>query len=149
MKRTLLLTLLITAACMATGLYVLADASGCPEQEFGDLSGYNLDYISVDPISGLHLRLPGSINAVVGMTTTFIGKVCDEDAMAGTQTLRLVRGDTNQEIAIDPNTWTYELKVLYASPGTKFIPLALNDGLQERRGTKIVYVRENRAPILY
>jgi len=51
-------------------------------------------------------------------------------------------------VPIDPNTGQYRLTVLYSTPGTKFLDLSVTDGIDTRTGTKIIYVRANRPPIL-
>ncbi len=148
MKNAVMITLVLGALTSAGTLVVLAGES-CPEQEFGSLDGYNADLIATDPISGRKLLLPQAAHAIVGVPSVVTGWVCDDDAKAGKQTLKLIRGDTNQEIPIDPNDWTYSFTVTYQTPGTKFIPFELTDGVQIRRGTKVVYAEINRPPILH
>ena len=150
MKRILLLTLLITAGCMARPLRVMADPN-CPAQEFGDLGGYNLDYIAVDPVSKRHLRLPRTFSGYVGEPITVSGTVCDDDP---NDILTLTWLDGNNVIPIDPNsggfsvgvatngdpisvwsTGTWSFEVTFYSAGTKFINMAVEDRMELIAGT--------------
>jgi len=134
----------VGTAVTASTLVVLA-GDPCPDQPFGPLEGINADYITVDPVSGWKLRLPGETIAYVNKPAIVTGWVCDDDA---DQVLVLRRLDTGETVPIDPNTGEYRLKVLYTTPGTKFLDLSLTDGIDTRTGTKVIYVRQNQPPIL-
>ena len=129
---------------VTTGLVVLA-GEPCPAQAFGSLEGINADYITTDPVSGRKLRLPGQTVAYVDKPGVVTGWVCDDDT---DQTLVVRRLDTGAIVPIDPNTGQYRLTVLYSTPGTKFLDLSVTYGIDTRTGTKIIYVRANRPPIL-
>lgn len=122
MKRISLIALII--------MFVGVSLWGQYNQTYLPLDGVDESKIAIDPITGQHLFL-GLFEMGVGREYTLTMSSCTAD----TEDLTLRRMDTEELVAMDPETGKWKMLMSYATEGRRYLTFELSWHGVIRKGT--------------
>jgi hypothetical protein len=124
--------------------------TACPEQLFASLEGLDLERVATDPVTERKLVV-ARCAAYLGDTVEIKVHVCDPDnddpGQMPRQTLRLWREPSGETLNIDTEG-NAVVTVRCDTVGWHYETVAVTDEVSLRLGTYVVWVQQNRPPVL-
>lgn len=139
----------ILALLMVSSL-TFGQTTQCPDQTFLEiLPDEDPNQIATDPVTNQKLKV-ARYRVNTNREYEFTGCVCEPDA---NDVITLVREDTGQQVAYDPNDGSFMIRLQFPSAGLYYLTMAAADGpdtrtdRKVRRGTYIFDAHVNRPPV--